>query len=71
MEWSVSYNSFVKFHGKKWEPQHGHVVSKSMIRRSVIKRLHCNSMGGSFQDHSWIQDFEADFPMKVSLKILN
>ena len=25
----------------------------------------------SFQDYSWIQDFEADFPQKVSLKILN
>ena len=28
-------------------------------------------MGESFQDYSWIQDFEADFPLKVSLKILN
>ena len=26
------------------------------------------SMGESFQDYSWIQDFEADFPQKVSLK---
>ena len=28
-------------------------------------------MGESFQDNSSIQDFEADFPQKVSLKILN
>ena len=30
-------------------------------------------MGVSFQEYSWIQDFEADFPYrwKVSLKILN
>ena len=28
-------------------------------------------MGEKFQDYSWIQDFEADFPQKVSLKILN
>ena len=28
-------------------------------------------MGESFQDYSCIQDFEADFPQKVSLKILN
>ena len=28
-------------------------------------------MGESFQDYSWIQDFEADFPHKVSLKIQN
>ena len=28
-------------------------------------------MSESFQDYSWIQDFEADFPQKVSLKILN
>ena len=25
----------------------------------------------SFQDYSWIQDFEADFLWKVSLKMLN
>ena len=28
-------------------------------------------MGESFQDYSWIQDFEADFPQEVSLKMLN
>ena len=28
-------------------------------------------MGESFQDYSRNQDFEADFPQKVSLKILN
>ena len=27
--------------------------------------------GESFQDYSWIQDFEADFLQKVSLKMLN
>ena len=25
----------------------------------------------SFQDYSWIHDFEADFPKKVSIKMLN
>ena len=30
-----------------------------------------NPVGESFQDYSWIQDFEADFPQKVSLKMLN
>ena len=30
-----------------------------------------NVMGENFQDCSWIQDFEADFLWKVSLKILN
>ena len=29
------------------------------------------NMDERFQDYSWIQDFEADFPKKVSLKILN
>ena len=29
------------------------------------------SMGESFRNYSCIQDFEADFPQKVSLKILN
>ena len=28
-------------------------------------------MDESFQDYSWIQDFEADFQQKVSLKMLN
>ena len=28
-------------------------------------------MGENFQDYSWIQDFDADFPYKVSLKMLN
>ena len=28
-------------------------------------------MGDFFQDYSWIQDFEADFPQKVNLKMLN
>ena len=28
-------------------------------------------MGERFQDYSWLQDFEADFPKKVTLKILN
>ena len=28
-------------------------------------------MGESFQDYSWIHDFEADFPQKFSLKMLN
>ena len=28
-------------------------------------------MGESFQDYSWIHDFDADFPQKVSPKIVN
>ena len=28
-------------------------------------------MGKSFQDYSWIQDFEAGFLQKVCLKMLN
>ena len=28
-------------------------------------------IGENFQDYSLIQDFEADFPQKVSLKMLN
>ena len=30
-----------------------------------------DNMDESSQDYSWIQDFEADFPWKVSLKMLN
>ena len=35
------------------------------------KHEHGINMGESFQDYSWIQDFEADFPQKVRLKMLN
>ena len=28
-------------------------------------------IGESFQEYSWFQDFEADFPQKVSIKMLN
>ena len=41
ISWSFSYNSFVKLFGKKvwepqnWEPQHDHVVSKS-ISKSIL-----------------------------------
>ena len=36
--WSFAYNSFVKSHGKnKWEPQHGRVLSKSVIMRLCCK----------------------------------
>ena len=33
----------------------------------------CNKIykSESFQDYSWIQDFEDDFPQKVNLKMLN
>ena len=38
------------------------------VCRKVSKPVH---MAESFQDYSLIQDYEADFPWKVSLKILN
>ena len=39
---------------------------------STWTQFHTNIyMGKSFQDYSWIQVFEADFPQKVSLKIPN
>ena len=40
MNWSFSYNAFVKLHGKKiWEPQHDFVISKT-VTRCVIKGLY-------------------------------
>ena len=33
------------------------------------QNIFCGYMGESFQNESWIQDFEADFPKKVSLKM--
>ena len=35
--WSFSYNSFVKFHGKKnLELQHDCAISKSMLEQGVL-----------------------------------
>ena len=37
IQWSFSYYSFVKFHGKEiWEPQNDRFITKC-----VIKELHC------------------------------
>ena len=36
MKWSFSYNSFEKFHGKKFE--------KKFISKFIIKGLHCYSV---------------------------
>ena len=38
---------------------------------TIILNLFYSKMGGSFQDYSQIQIFEADFEQKVSLKMLN
>ena len=39
--WSFSYNSCVKFHGKKlWEAQHDY-IQISVIMRCVIQGMHC------------------------------
>ena len=41
-----------------------------MQEKNIV--IPCTSyMGEIFQDNSWIQDFEADFLKKVSLKMLN
>ena len=44
------------------------LIGKSKLSHILQKPV---LMGESFQDYSWIQDFEADFPQKVSLKMLN
>ena len=44
ISWSSSYNSFVKFHGKIWEPQHDPFILKlSVIMMFVVKELHCST----------------------------
>ena len=37
-------------------------MKKKFERKNVNIFLAICCMGGSFQDYSWIQDFEADFP---------
>ena len=38
--WSFPYNSFVKFPGNKnWEPQHGHIISKSLFIKGAAMYL--------------------------------
>ena len=42
--WSFSYNSCVKFHGKKiLEPQHECYMQICVITRCVIKGLYCTT----------------------------
>ena len=36
-----------------------------ILRHLICTCTACKWMGGSFQDYSWIQHFEADFPQKV------
>ena len=45
--------------------------AKSLGKKIVSHVLHGCVVGESFQDCSWIQDFEDDFPLKVILKMLN
>ena len=42
-------------------------LSYNMVFYKALDEHMCES----FQDYSWIQDFEAGFPQKVSLKMLN
>ena len=39
--WSLSYNSFVKFHLKNSGARTDSIISKCVKTRCVIKRLHC------------------------------
>ena len=34
--WPFSYNSFVKFHGKKWEPQHDCVITRVCYKGTAL-----------------------------------
>ena len=58
-----------------WDAVFGGISSESiLVANSLLGPRHQWAyifMGESFQDYSWIQDFEADFPQKVSLKMLN
>ena len=47
------------------------IWSRSGMLRSTLTQNSKLLMGESFQDYFWSQDFEADFPQKVSLKMLN
>ena len=66
--------SYVESHlnGKIYRTPGGGMASlyEAVLRQSLVS-VRLDYMGESFQDHSWIQDFETDFPQKVSLKILN
>ena len=47
------------------------IWKESMLKSSWNIKGHLLHMGESFQDYSWIQDFEDGFPQKVILKMLN
>ena len=50
---------------------HGNVRKRHDTEYSKPLNINNTGMDESFQDYSWIQDFEADFPQKISLKMLN
>ena len=37
--WSFSYNSFAKLNGKKWKPQHNHVISNLCYNKVCYKEI--------------------------------
>ena len=49
--WSFSYNSFVKFHGKKNESQY---IQMCGILRCIIKQLHCTCFHCHEFVHIWL-----------------
>ena len=62
----------VKWNFKLWSHPHVTGVGGTLnTNKHNICCLYAIHMGESFQDYSWIQDFEADFPQKVGLNMLN
>ena len=55
----------------KYQTKQTNKISCSIILLNCKSCHNDVCMGESFQDYSWFQDFEADFPKKVRLKILN
>ena len=58
-------------HNKAWKSLRTRAVSPEPLLLVEDVAYAKYNMSESFQDYSWIQDFDADFPKKVSLKILN
>ena len=42
-------------------------IQSTLVNLPSRCRIEIYNMDGSFHDHSWIQDFEADFPQKFKL----
>ena len=62
---------FLKEFSEKVDFEQNQQMTKKHEKLLSRPRVNQNDIGECFQDYSWIQDFEGDYPQKLSLEMLN